>query len=161
MRLAVVSTPGVHLIVKRGPALGIIPDQEIQNLRVAIAAERVIEPHPFCQIGQRVEIIAGALQGLQGILVRQKGLCRVILTVQMLAKSVAVEVDLAEIVPVPEPSPAGKPIRPLCTAAQKIGAGHPHGDRPGLFAAPTIHGADCAVRGRLLRQVDVDQRRFQ
>ena len=99
MRLAVLSTPGVHLIVSRGPALGVIPDEEIENLRVAISAERVIEPHPYCQIGNRVRITRGALEGLEGILVRQKGLCRVVISIEMLAKSIAVEVDVSEIRP--------------------------------------------------------------
>jgi transcription antitermination factor NusG len=99
MRLAVLSTPGVHLIVSHGPAFGVIPDEEIENLRVAIAAERVIEPHQFCRTGNRVRITRGTLQGLEGILVRRKGLCRVILSIDMLAKSVAVEVDVAEIGP--------------------------------------------------------------
>jgi transcription antitermination factor NusG len=99
MRLAVLSTPGVHLIVSNGPSFGVIPDEEIENLRVALAAERAIEPHTFCRTGSRVRITRGALQGLEGILVRQKGFCRVILSIEMLAKSVAVEVDVAEIGP--------------------------------------------------------------
>lgn len=99
MRLAVLSTPGVHLIVSRGPAFGVVPYEEIDNLRVAIAAERVIEPHPYCRIGDRVRITRGALVGLEGIMIRQKGLCRVIISIEMLAKSIAVEVDISEIGP--------------------------------------------------------------
>ena len=100
MRLAILSTPGVHLIVSRGPSFGVISDEEIDNLRVAVAAARAIEPYPFCHIGNRVRISHGALQGLEGILVRHKGLSRVIVSIEMLAKSVAVEVDAAEIGPV-------------------------------------------------------------
>ena len=109
MRLAVLSTPGVHLIVSRGPAFGVIPDEEIENLRVAIAARRVIEPHPYCQIGKRVRIARGALKGLEGILIRQKGLCRVILSIEMLEKSMAVEVDAVEIEPAFNSLPANSP----------------------------------------------------
>lgn len=99
MRLAVLSTPGVHLIVSRGPAFGVIPYEEIDCLRVAIAAERVIEPHPYCRVGDRVRITRGALEGLEGIMIRHKGLCRVIISIEMLAKSIALEVDVAEIEP--------------------------------------------------------------
>jgi transcription antitermination factor NusG len=114
MRLAVLSTPGVHLIVTRGPAFGVIPDQEIENLRVAIAAERHIEPYPYFRIGNRVRITRGALQGLEGILIRQKGLCRVIVSIEMLAKSIAVEVDVAEIGAVQGPPPlADDPHKPI------------------------------------------------
>ena len=114
-RLAVLSTPGVHLIVTRGPAFGVIPDQEIENLRVAIAAERQIEPCPYFGVGNRVRITQGVLRGLEGILVRQKGLSRVIISIEMLAKSIAVEVDVAEIGVVQGPPPLveglDKPIR--------------------------------------------------
>jgi transcription antitermination factor NusG len=99
MRLAIQSTPGVHLIVSHGPKFGVIQEEEIENLRVAVAAERVMKPHPFCRTGSRVRIMHGPLQGLEGILIRQKGLCRVIISIEMLAKSVAVEVDVAEIGP--------------------------------------------------------------
>lgn len=99
-QLAVISTPGVHQIVSQGSAFGVIPEQEIQNLRIAISAERAIESLPFCRVGEYVRITRGPLQGLEGLLLRQKGLCRVILSIQMLAKSVAVEVDVGEIAPV-------------------------------------------------------------
>lgn len=99
MRLPVLSTPGVHQIVTRGPAYGIIPDSEIRNLQIAMTAKRDIEPHPMCRIGERVRIVSGSLEGLEGVLVRQKNVCRVILSVQMLAQAAAVEVHISEVVP--------------------------------------------------------------
>jgi len=100
IRVPVLSTPGVHMIVTCGSTFGIIPDREIQNLRLALAADRDIEPHSFLQIGERVRIIRGALEGLEGFLVRHKSLCRVVISVRMLAQAAAVEVDLSEIAPV-------------------------------------------------------------
>ena len=70
IRVLLLSTPGVHMIVTRGPAYDVIPDDEIRNLRIALAAERGIEPHTFLQIGERVQIIRGPLPGLEGFLVR-------------------------------------------------------------------------------------------
>lgn len=96
-RLKVLTTPGVYLIVCVGPSLGVIPNEEIENLRVAISAKRVAGPHPFCRIGSRVRITRGALEGVEGVLVREKGSCRVVISVELLAKSVAVEVSAAEI----------------------------------------------------------------
>ena len=97
MRLPVLSTPGVFQIVCQGSSLGIVPDAEIQNLQRAIAARRGIEPYPFCRVGERVRIIRGPLSGLEGILAFQKGLYRVVVSVQMLAQAAAVEVHASEI----------------------------------------------------------------
>lgn len=93
MRLPVLSTPGVHHIV----AFGVVPDCEIRNLQIAMAAKRGIEPHALCQIGERVRIVRGALQGLEGFLVRQKNRYRILLSVQMLAQAAAVEVHVSEV----------------------------------------------------------------
>jgi transcription antitermination factor NusG len=98
MRLAVVSTPGVHMIVTLGAELGVISDSEIQNLQIAISARRGIEPHPFCRLGERVRIVRGPLCGLEGILVRQKSGCRVVVSVPMLTQSASVEVHVSELV---------------------------------------------------------------
>lgn len=100
MRLPVLSTPGVHMIVSRGPHLGVIPHCEIQNLQIAMAAKHGIEPHPFCRLGERVRIVRGPLRGLEGFLVRQKAACRVIVSVQMLAQAASVEVHVSELVAV-------------------------------------------------------------
>lgn len=96
-RLHVLSTPGVHMIVSHGPHLGIIPDCEIQNLQIAIAARREIEPHPFCRVGEKVRILRGPLRGLEGFLERQKSGCRVVVSVHMLAQAASVEVHVSEV----------------------------------------------------------------
>jgi transcription antitermination factor NusG len=51
------------------------------------------EPHPFLKSGDRVRVIAGPLQGLEGILLRKKSLWKLVLSVEILQRSVAVEVD--------------------------------------------------------------------
>lgn len=98
MRMPVLTTPGVHQILVTGPAFSVIPDYEIRNLQMAIAAKRGIQPHPACRIGERVRIVRGALKGLEGFLIRQKGVCRIILSVQMLAQAAAVEVHVSDVV---------------------------------------------------------------
>lgn len=104
VRLPVLSTAGVYSIVSRGCSYGVIPDAEIQNLRLALASDRTLEPHPFLRVGERVRVVRGALQNLEGILVRHKGLCRVVVSVQMLAQAAAVEVDITEISSVRSPA---------------------------------------------------------
>lgn len=108
MRMPVLTTPGVHQILVTGPALSVIPDCEIRNLQIAMAAKRGIQPHPACRIGERVRIVCGPLKGVEGFLVRQKSVCRIILSVQMLAQAAAVEVHVSEVVSlraVPQPIP--------------------------------------------------------
>ena len=97
MRLPVLSTPGVHMIVTRGSEYGTIPDCEIRNLRLAVMAERGLEPHSFLAVGEQVRVIRGSLKGLEGILVRYRSTCRVVISVHLLSQSAAVEVGALDI----------------------------------------------------------------
>jgi len=56
-----------------------------------------VERHPFLKCGDRVRVRSGPLEGIEGILVRKKNLFRVVLSVEMLQKSVAVEVDVTVV----------------------------------------------------------------
>jgi hypothetical protein len=58
------------------------------------------EPHPYLTIGTRVEIRNGPLQGMTGILLRRRGQCRVVLSIDLIQRSMAVEVEAEDIVPV-------------------------------------------------------------
>lgn len=111
MRISILSTPGVHMIVTQGSAYGIVPESEIRNLRLALHADRSVEPCSFLQVGRRVRIVRGALKGLEGILVRQKSVCRVIISVQLLAQSASIEVDKSEIAPIDLVAPLPLPVR--------------------------------------------------
>ena len=97
-RLHVISTPGVQMIVRRGNQFAIIPPDEIQALQRAMHAPSGIEPHPFLKCGERVRVIRGALEGVEGILLRKKNHCRLVLSVDLLARSAAVEVDSADVI---------------------------------------------------------------
>jgi len=54
-----------------------------------------IEPYPYLTSGDRVRIRSGTLQGLEGILVRKKNLIKLIISLEMLGRSVAVEIDIS------------------------------------------------------------------
>lgn len=99
-RLQVVTTPGVHTILNHGDRVAIIPEAEIDAIRRAMDARFRMEPHPFIRCGDRVRVMRGSLQGLEGILVRKKNQFRLVLSVDMLAKSVAVEIDATDVEPV-------------------------------------------------------------
>lgn len=98
-KLQVVSTPGVHMILYRGERVAVIPPSEIDAIQRAVDGSLRVEPHPFLKCGSRVRVIRGALEGVEGILARKKNLCRLVLSVDMLAQSVAVEVHASDVEP--------------------------------------------------------------
>jgi transcription antitermination factor NusG len=99
LRLQVLTTPGVHMVVSQGTHFALVPCSEIDAIRRALDTRSRVEPHPYLQFGETVRVIRGAMTGMIGICVRQKNACRLILSVEMLAKSVAVEVNAADVVP--------------------------------------------------------------
>jgi transcription antitermination factor NusG len=103
--LPILSTPGVHNVVGFGGAPSIVPSSEIEAVRKMTEGPLKAEPHPFLQCGDRVRLMEGPLRGLEGLLVRKKSLWKLVVSVEMLQRSVAVEVDssMVERVHVPPP----------------------------------------------------------
>lgn len=95
-RVRVLEVPGVLGIVGYGRQS--VPDLYIQSLREGTRLGR-IEPHCYLDIGDRVRIKAGVMQGLDGILVRKKNGLRVVLTLEHIRQSVAVEIDSDDLEP--------------------------------------------------------------
>ena len=99
-RLQVVSTPGVHMILNHGENVATIPEDEIQAIRLTVEGHFRVEPYPFLKCGERVRVTRGTLEGVEGVLIRKKNMYRLVLSVEMLAQSVAVEIDAADVEPV-------------------------------------------------------------
>ncbi len=95
-RLLVLKLSGVLSIVSSGRELLPIPEEYITSLRSGLLARR-IEPHPNVEAGDRVCITTGPMAGMEGILDRQKNQVRVVVRLQMIGRSVAVEVGAEEI----------------------------------------------------------------
>jgi transcription antitermination factor NusG len=93
--LDVVSTAGVHGFVCCAGLPACIPQAEIDGVRQVVERSIKIEPHPFIRCGDRVRVKAGPLEGIEGILIRKKNFSRLVLTVELLGKSAAVEVDVS------------------------------------------------------------------
>lgn len=91
--LNILMTPGVHSVVAWGGRPADIPQHEIDAVRRLVESPLRIQPHPFLNCGDRVRIKSGPLEGIEGILVRNKSACRLVLSVEMLSRSTAVEVD--------------------------------------------------------------------
>jgi transcription antitermination factor NusG len=92
-RRPIVVTPGILQVVGRGRTP--VADVEIQAIQVAVASGIPSRPWPYLEVGERVRIHTGKLSGLEGILVNFRGNHRVVLSVSLLQRSLALEVDLA------------------------------------------------------------------
>jgi transcription antitermination factor NusG len=98
-RLPVLITPGVIAVVGRGKTPVAVDEAEIQSIQAAIQSGIQVEPWPYVEIGERVRIKDDVLNGMEGILTNFKGNCRVVISVTLLRRSVALEIDRSRIVP--------------------------------------------------------------
>jgi transcription antitermination factor NusG len=99
-RLQVLQLPGVAHFVSFHGKPAPLPTVEIEALRNGLVRNTLAEPHPYLRVGRRVRIHSGPMAGMQGVLVRRKDKFRVVLSVHLIQRSVAVEVDEAEIEPI-------------------------------------------------------------
>jgi transcription antitermination factor NusG len=96
-RLPVMTTPGVREIVGFGRRAAPVDDAELEALRLVIASGGRVESCEYLTRGDQVEVTGGPMQGLRGLLLEVKGGCRVVLSVELLQRSVSVEMDRARI----------------------------------------------------------------
>lgn len=99
-RLKVLQIAGVARLVGFGDKPVSLPDSEIESLRRGLQGSLKMEPHPYLNERQRVRIIRGPLAGIDGILLRKKGNLRLVVSIDLIMRSVAVDVDAADILPV-------------------------------------------------------------
>lgn len=99
-RLPVLTTPGVVSVVGFGNAPEQIPETEIERVRWMVDSGLLVTPHPYVRVGQAVLIERGPLTGLEGILVEVKGKTRLVVSVNLLQRSVSAEVDRHSIRPI-------------------------------------------------------------
>ncbi len=96
-RLRVLEIPSVVRLMGFNGLPTALPDDEMAALRNGLARRLRAEPHPYLKIGRRVRIIRGPLQGCEGILVRKKGNLRVVLSLELIQRSIVVDVDTADV----------------------------------------------------------------
>ncbi len=99
-RLPVLTAPGVVDVVGFGKTPEPIPEAEIARVRRIVDSGLLVIPHPYIQIGQAVLIEQGPLSGVEGILVEEKGKTRLVVSVNLLKRSVSAEVDRHAIRPI-------------------------------------------------------------
>ena len=96
----IVSVPNVLRLVGTTRNAEPIPDEEIDSIRRIIGSGVYSEPWFYVTAGTRVVITNGALRGLEGIFVNAASASRVIVSVTLLQRSVAVEVHATDVAPV-------------------------------------------------------------
>lgn len=105
-RLPILQTHGVVDVVNDGRRGLSIPENELAAVRKIVESHLKVAPWPFLQVGQRVEVHRGPLQGVEGILLAQKKNYRLVVSVTLLQRSVNVEIE-------------GDWVRPIRSIAQR------------------------------------------
>lgn len=113
-RMPILTTPGVSSIVGVGKEPVAISDGEIDALKRVVRSGLGIEPWPFLGVGCRVLIEEGPLRGVEGILLKIKQFRRLVISVPLLCRAVAVEVEDCCVMPAPANSGRPQPtsVRP-------------------------------------------------
>lgn len=99
-RLPILVTPGVISVVGRGRIPLPVDDGEIAAIQTVICSGLRAEPWPYLELGQKIRIESEALNGLEGILINFKGNHRIVVSVSLLRRSVALEIDRSCVSPV-------------------------------------------------------------
>jgi transcription antitermination factor NusG len=108
-RLPILVTPGVISVVGRGRIPLPVDDGEIAAIQTVVSSGLHAEPWPYLELGQKIRIESDALEGLEGILINFKGNHRIIVSVSLLRRSVALEIDRSCVKPVGTRDAALKP----------------------------------------------------
>lgn len=103
-RLPVLTTPGVDSIVGFGGEPCPIEDREIDSIRQAVDSGSSATPWPYLRAGETVRIQFGPLTGLEGIVTRADGKERLILSIHLLQRSIALEIERTHVRPLSHPA---------------------------------------------------------
>lgn len=113
-RLPILVTPGVISVVGRGRIPVPVDDSEMAAVQKVVSCGLYAEPWPYLELGQKIRIESEPLQGLEGILLSFKGNRRIVVSVSLLRRSVALEIDRSSV----------RPLGPVRTDLLEIGS-HP------------------------------------
>jgi transcription antitermination factor NusG len=98
-RLQVLQIPGVAHLVGFGGTPTALPEGEIEALRKSFGSGVRAEPHPFLTVGRRVRMKSGPFEGRHGILLRRRGNLRLVLSIDLIMRSVVIDVEAADVEP--------------------------------------------------------------
>jgi len=96
-KLDILRTPGVFLMVSSAARPCVVPEQDIDMVRRIASVPQRLEPHSYPGTGEFVRVRVGPFAGLKGVLTRVKNQLRVVVSIHLLKKSVALELDASSL----------------------------------------------------------------
>lgn len=96
-RLQLLQVPGVARIVGFNGLPSALREEEIEAIKKSLTCGARAEPHPYLTVGRRVRIVRGPLIGMEGLIVRRKKRIRFIISLELIQRSVAVEIEAADL----------------------------------------------------------------
>jgi len=102
-RLPILTIPGVNSIVGIGKSPIPVDESQFRAVQSVLASGLHYEPWPFLAVGQSVQVECGALVGVKGTIVNLKNSARLVVSVQILQRAVAVEIDRESVRPISAP----------------------------------------------------------
>jgi len=99
-QLRVLKVPGVVDFVRTRSGPLPIPEKEIEDVRAVLSHGVGCSPHPFLKAGDRVRVVRGALEGIEGTLIRCGSQSKLVISVEMIQRSVSIDVALSSVEPV-------------------------------------------------------------
>jgi transcription termination/antitermination protein NusG len=99
-RVPVLQTAGVVNIVASGGRAATLNEEEVERLRACSLRTGEVEPHPYLKIGQRVRVKHGPFTGWEGTLVEKQNSRRLVVTIEQIMKSIALNLHGADVEPI-------------------------------------------------------------
>ncbi len=101
-RMPILTIPGVNAIIGTGKSFVSVDENELADVRTVLKSNLYCEPCPFLEIGQRVYVERGPLAGTQGIITVIRNSYRLVISVNLLRRSVAVQIDRDAVKVIPD-----------------------------------------------------------
>jgi transcription antitermination factor NusG len=100
LQLRVLKVPGVVDFVRSRSGPLSVPEKEIQDVRAVLTYGVGCSPHPFLKAGDRVRVARGPLAGIEGKLIRRGSQSKLVISIEMIQRSVAISVSECDVEPV-------------------------------------------------------------
>ncbi len=99
-RLPILQTPGVVCVVSFGLEFISVDEREIEAVQRVISCDGEVRPWPYLRVGQKVRVRGGSLDGVEGLLLDLKNRQRLVVSITILQRSVATEIDRDSVEPI-------------------------------------------------------------
>jgi transcription elongation factor/antiterminator RfaH len=99
-RLRVLRTDGVVRILGNNGTPVAVPDNQIESIRTIVQSKTPVNPYRYLKRGRMVRVVTGPLEGVEGIFLSAKGSGKLVVSVELLRRSVSVTIDPGDIEPI-------------------------------------------------------------